>query len=52
VEKLCAMMGKFCNTMERKEPLVEHMKNLWNENGIRMKIKLMKWDKKCVKLKV
>jgi hypothetical protein len=52
MEKLYAMMEKFCTTMERKKPLVEHVKNLWNEKGIRLKIELMKWDKKCVKLEV
>jgi hypothetical protein len=34
------------------KPLVEHVKNLWNEKNIKLKIELMKWDKKCVKLEV
>jgi hypothetical protein len=50
--KLSAVMEKFCTTMERKKPPIENVKNLWNEKGIRLRIKLMKWDKKCVKLEV
>jgi hypothetical protein len=38
--------------MERKKPLVEHVKNLWNEKGIGLKIELMQWDKKCIKFEV
>jgi hypothetical protein len=52
MEKLCAMIEKLCTTMERKNPLVECVKNLWNEIGIGLKIELMQWEKKCVKLEV
>jgi hypothetical protein len=45
-------MKKLCVMMERKKPLVERVKNLWNEKRIRLKIELMQWDKKCVKLEV
>jgi hypothetical protein len=50
--KAFAIMEKFCTTMETKKPPIEHVKNLWNEKGIILRIKLMKWDKKCVKLEV
>jgi hypothetical protein len=39
--KLCAEMEKLCIVMMRKKPLVEHLKNLWNEKRTRLKIKLM-----------
>jgi hypothetical protein len=41
MEKLCAMMEKFCTMMERKKPPMDHVKNLWNEKGIGLKIELM-----------
>jgi hypothetical protein len=52
MEKLSTILEKFCTTMERKKPPIENVKNLWNEKGIRLRIKLMKWDKNCVKLEV
>jgi hypothetical protein len=41
MEKLYIKMETFCIVMMRKKPLVEHLKNLWNEKKSRLKIELM-----------
>jgi hypothetical protein len=37
--KLYARMEKLCATMMKRKPPMECLKNVWNENGIGLKIK-------------